>query len=177
MKSSPAFTLIELLVVIAIIGILMALLFPALSTAMDSAKRTQAKNDVVQLATAITAYETEYGRLPTNGGASGGVSSTFLEPLLGVSTNTNSGNPRKIVFIELNAAKKGKGGTNTNGAFVDPWGGAYQFSIDSDYDNSITNAGTNSQSIRKRAAVWNAPSTHSNSTAAQQKRRYVTSFE
>ena len=170
MKSSRAFTLIELLVVIAIIGILMSLLFPAVNAALDSARKAQAKNDVTQIATAVIAYDTEYGRLPTNSGAT--VSSAFLQQLDGVSTN---GNARKIVFIEMNTAKKGKSGTNSTG-YVDPWGGGYQIALDSDYDNSVT-AGTNSEVIRKKVAVWNLPSSHTNSTAAQQKRRAVTSWD
>ncbi len=79
-RSSRGFTLIELLIVIAIIGILMALLFPAVGSAIDAARRAQAKNDVTQIATAITAYETEYGRLPgTNGTES---KARWIKPLL-----------------------------------------------------------------------------------------------
>jgi prepilin-type N-terminal cleavage/methylation domain-containing protein len=50
MKSRHAFTLIELLVVIAILGILMALLFPAVDGALEGARRAQASNDVTQIA-------------------------------------------------------------------------------------------------------------------------------
>ncbi len=59
-----AFTLIELLVVITIIAILMALLFPAFKGVQDQAKRTQAKNDVTQIVTAVNAFYTEYGKYP-----------------------------------------------------------------------------------------------------------------
>jgi len=59
-KRQCGFTLIELLVVITVIAILMALLFPAFKGVQDQAKRTQAKNDVTQIATAVNAYYTEY---------------------------------------------------------------------------------------------------------------------
>src|SRR5712692_4222163 len=59
-----AFTLIELLVVIAIIIILIGFLFPAFRGVQDQAKRTQAKNDLTQIVTAVNAFYTEYGRYP-----------------------------------------------------------------------------------------------------------------
>jgi prepilin-type N-terminal cleavage/methylation domain-containing protein len=59
-----AFTLIELLVVIAIIIILAGLLFPAYQAVQNQAKRTQAKNDLTQIVTAVNAFYTEYGMYP-----------------------------------------------------------------------------------------------------------------
>lgn len=173
MKSSRAFTLIELLIVIAIIGLLAALLFPALNAAIDSARKAQAKNDVTQIATAVIAYETEYGRLPPTGT---NVSGALLESLVGATTTNN---PRRIVFIEVNAAKKGKGGTNASGQFVDPWGNIYKIALDDDFDNTITNAGDSPGQIvitnlRKKVAVWNLST---NGTTGQQKRRGVNSWD
>ena len=63
-RSLRAFTLIELLVVIAIIIILAGLLYPAYQAAQNQAKRTQAKNDLTQIVTAVNAYYTEYGKYP-----------------------------------------------------------------------------------------------------------------
>src|SRR6266550_4037850 len=63
-EDNDAFTLIELLIVISIIIILMGLLFPAFRGAQDQAKKVQAKNDLTQIVTAVTAYYTEYGKYP-----------------------------------------------------------------------------------------------------------------
>ncbi len=141
---NAAFTLIELLVVIAIIAVLMGLLFPAGQSAINSANKTTAKNQAVQIATAITAYETEYGRFPTSSVTS--MSGGLLNELC----TTN--NPRGIIFLEANAWKKGKGGTNSSG-FCDPFGSntVYQVAMDTGYSNSITAAGT---TMNRRVGVW-----------------------
>jgi prepilin-type N-terminal cleavage/methylation domain-containing protein len=152
-----AFTLIELLVVISIIAILASLAFPAIGGAMDSAKKTTAKNAAVQIANAVVAYETEYGRLPTNSG--GIVNGDFMKIL---TANDSTNNARAIVFLEAQAWKKGKGGTNASGDYQDPWGGTYQVLLDTNYDNRMTNdfpklsgSGTENLTLMKKVAVWN----------------------
>ena len=59
-----ATTLIELMVVLTIIGVLLALLFPALHSAREKARETVCKNNVYQLNMAIGSFSHVYKRLP-----------------------------------------------------------------------------------------------------------------
>jgi len=162
-KPRGGFTLIELVVVITVIVILMALLFPAFKGVQDQAKRTQAKNDITQVVTAINSYYTEYGKMPVDGtkqgfdtllGDPGGSYDNHIifDVLRAISdSDWNSGNvlnPKQIIFFNGANVKDGtnprsgiatqdatvNGVTIKKDAFVDPWGGEYLVSVDADYD-------------------------------------------
>ena len=156
-KNALAFTLIELLVVIAIIAVLASLLFPAAQSALNSAKKTTAKNQAVQLVTAITAYETEYGRLPAFTGTN--MSAANIAMLC--TSNDPVNNPRAVLFMEATAWKNGKGGTNANG-FCDPWSNVYSVALDTNYVNQLSNmpyqstagGAISSTNLTKHVGVW-----------------------
>jgi prepilin-type N-terminal cleavage/methylation domain-containing protein len=161
-----AFTLIELLVVITIIAILIGLLFPAFRGVQDQAKRTQAKNDLSQIVTAVNAFYTEYGRYPVSsaittdayfgsnppaGPTNAGTNDLLLNELRACTAAAGSCsaaatiNTRQIVFIsppdvkDGTSPKSGIGTTTFPGQYFDPWGQKYNIEIDTSYDSQLAN--------------------------------------
>ena len=171
MNRARAFTLIELLVVIVIIAVLMGIAFPVFQSIQNQARKTQAKNDVTQIVTAVNAFYTEYGKYPT--AATSDAAATYgstnsnkalFDELRGV---VNVLNTRQIVFLSPPDAKDAsnpRGGiagpsSAKAGEYFDPWGTAYFVSIDWDYDNEVVNPygadkGAGPAKIRQGVLAW-----------------------
>jgi prepilin-type N-terminal cleavage/methylation domain-containing protein len=167
-----AFTLIELLVVISIIAVIMGLAFPAFQGVQNSAKRTQTKNDLVQIVTAVNAYYTEYGKYPV--GASGGSARdvtygagtgnmTLVRTLMGKDATEN---PRQIGFLSPPIAKEDGGyGVFLNSAgeptgnFNSPWSKPiaqteYKVRIDGDYDGQVDDPDDPARKLPQGVIAW-----------------------
>jgi prepilin-type N-terminal cleavage/methylation domain-containing protein/prepilin-type processing-associated H-X9-DG protein len=89
-KRSGGFTLVELLVVIAIIGILVALLLPAIQSAREAARRIQCKDHLKNISLAMHSHVDAYKVFPTGG-------ERFIDPggspVFGVDQNIENGKP------------------------------------------------------------------------------------
>jgi type II secretory pathway pseudopilin PulG len=181
-RKVAAFTLIELLVVIAIIIILAGLLFAGLRGAQEQARRTQAKNDLTQIVTAVNAYYTEYGKYPLVAadnviyGAGGILNADLFYTLRAVDAGANGGNvanPRKIVFISPPDAKdqtNSRSGIKTSdGQWYDPWGTPYVIEIDGGYDNIVANpytANAGAPNLQIGVIAWSLGADQNGATAA-----------
>jgi prepilin-type N-terminal cleavage/methylation domain-containing protein len=115
-NAEEAFTLIELLVVIAIIGILAAMLVPALSKAKDNAKKGMAKTEEMNLIGAIEQYKAQYSRFPASTNAVAAANSytgnsndfTYGTECLNIQFQSNG--PMKNLPIVVNTQEQGGGG-------------------------------------------------------------------
>ena len=89
------FTLVELLVVIAIIGVLVALLLPAVQAAREAARRTTCQNHIRQIGLACLNYESALKKFPTGSGYLGAPDPelqrgwSYLAQILGYMENAN----------------------------------------------------------------------------------------
>ncbi len=101
----------ELLVVLAVIGILIALLAPALWSARERARVTRARGEAMQLQQAWLAYWQTYTNLPT-----------FPEMDVDAVTMLGGENMNRIAFMEFDNRHYSEG-------FKDPWGNQYRLEL------------------------------------------------
>jgi prepilin-type N-terminal cleavage/methylation domain-containing protein len=172
-RNPRGFTLIELLVVITIIGLLAAIIIPAISGAMKSAKRARAVKQVEALDGAIKRYFAEYRRMPLDGpmgppdvhfGGGSGMDAEQAEVvaiLAGFNTNRN---PRALTFLDVDPSAfgvknlRGDGVDSVQGLldggepYRDPWGYPYGILLDMDFDDKIEGSGF--AAIRAKAGVY-----------------------
>jgi len=132
-RRPAAFTLIELLVVIAIIAILAGLGFAGISGALNTSRKAEVRAMANQIKVAITAFNAEYGRFPTNTSTD----TAFLNLMTGADARNN---PRGIRFLEPPAKFTNNSGIVTPLKFYGRRGGQQNFTlvIDTDYDGRIT---------------------------------------
>ena len=137
-SSCKRFTLIELLVVIAIIVILAGLLFPALGTVRNNAKKSKAHSECLSLKAAILMYETEFSQWPAkvSGTSDRRLSDSEYIDMCRFLTcaDKNRKNAKNMVLFEAGV------GYNPDQGILDPWGNPYRVILDVNFDGRIENS-------------------------------------
>jgi prepilin-type N-terminal cleavage/methylation domain-containing protein len=146
-RCGGGFTLVELLAVIAVIAILASLLFPAIQSMMQAARRRKAAVEAKALVNAIKSYRNTYGRYPLQ--SQGAKDATYPDDInlvtdtVGIKTKQwtivgpllpgDPENPRQITFLEISpqSVKKDKTGSSY---YADPWGRPYVIALDESGD-------------------------------------------
>jgi type II secretory pathway pseudopilin PulG len=145
--------LIELLVVITIIGMLAAVLIPAIAGALRSAKRSRAFSQIQDLDGAIKRFMAEYGKPPLPRGTSIGdadveLNTTGQSDILLILLNqddwaADKRNTKQMVFLDLDPASFGVKSVVEmlaalqGGPYRDPWGNPYGIFLDVNLDDRI----------------------------------------
>ena len=152
------FTLLELCVVVAVIAMLMMLLFAAIGSARESARRAKAKSDLLHIVSALRTFYSDYQTYPVSRELRKTEvtfainNSDLVNALRAVPEGANANhalNPRQILYIEVPAATdphQPRSGV-FRGCWYDPWGpdsrkpesGVYHIRIAAPDRHKVTN--------------------------------------
>jgi prepilin-type N-terminal cleavage/methylation domain-containing protein len=113
-RTSSAFTLVELLVVIAIIGILIALLLPAVQAAREAARRSQCSNNLKQIGLGFHNHHDTFLYFPVGGEGWGGYPYESGKPVTGPTAKASWGF-QILPYIEQTSLWQGSGATDLDG--------------------------------------------------------------
>jgi prepilin-type N-terminal cleavage/methylation domain-containing protein len=171
-----AFTLIELLAVVVIIGVLMAIVFPAIIRAITDAEKVSVRQEVSAIERSIADYMTKYGAYPIDykvfgtpsgdimlGGNDTSLANTHIinnltgtnvaANVIGINGNPGMNNPERKRFMEFEETRYDR---RTH--YRDIWGQPYYIVIDYNNDNNLNftlpNSGGAVLLKGKKAAVW-----------------------
>lgn len=171
-----AFTLIELLAVVVIIGVLMAIVFPAIIRAITDSEKVSVRREVSDIERSIADFMTKYGSYPIDykdfpvttadivlGGNENDRANTHIinnltgtnvaANVIGIKGNPGMNNPERKRFMEFAEERYDR---RTN--YKDIWGQAYYIVIDFNNDNNLDftlpNGGGSIQLKGRKAAVW-----------------------
>ena len=176
-RNSRGFTLIELLVVITIIGLLAAIIVPALTGGLRAAKRARAMGQIRDLDGAIRRFISEYGVPPLPKGVTirdkEDADQEFFEDgqaeIIQILCNWDDDNwpggkrnKKQMVFLDLDPASFGVKTVDEmkveliNNYYLDPWGNPYGILLDLNLDDRIVglDGGTKENPIRAKVGVY-----------------------
>lgn len=156
MKRKQGFTLIEMLMVITIMFVLIALLVPAVKVAIKTARKVEAKANLMSVEVAWRSYFDDYSIWPDfNGGMGISVSENTVGVVMDkdiVSLLTGDDkrcNPKARSYIERPTR------VDKDGNMVDIWDRKMMFMLDMNYDNTtVIQLHSEKITIPKRVAVW-----------------------